>query len=690
MNTNSENKTPNRLIHEKSPYLQQHAYNPVDWYPWGEEAFEKAKKENKPVFLSIGYSTCHWCHVMERESFEDEALAALLNDHFISIKVDREERPDLDSIYMSVCQSMAGRGGWPLNVFLNPDQTPFYAGTYFPKESRYGRPGFIDVITQLSDIFKNNPGKVNRIGKQAVEALQKNQEILRKATVPESVIHNAYRQLESKYDPVNGGFSAPPKFPSPQNFLYLLMYYKQSGEKKALEMTEKSLENIYRGGIHDLLGGGFARYSVDEKWLVPHFEKMLYDNALLASAYVETWQLNKKELYKEAAEDIFSYVLRDMKGAEGAFHSAEDADSEGMEGKFYVWTPKEVKDVLGEEEGKLFCKAYDITEEGNFEGKSIPNSLRFDPQYLSDEYNISKEEVNERLNIARKTLFEHRNKRVRPHKDDKILTSWNGLMIAALAKAGRAFGESKYTKSAQEAAVFLDENLFEDGRLKVRYKDGETANLGFIEDYANLLWGYIELYESTQQLQWLAKSKQLADDMIELFWDAENGGFFFYGKDQEQLLVNPKEMYDGAMPAGGSVAAVQFLRLARLTGETTYEKIVSELQESFAPSLARYPAGHAYFMISVLLPRMPMKEIVLFTGERKEDYEPLIKELQQNYHPESTFHIVGQKEPLGEVVPFIRDFEPDNEKPTLYVCEDFVCKQPITSVEEGIKMITKD
>ncbi|MFB4163222.1 thioredoxin domain-containing protein [Alteribacillus sp. JSM 102045] len=676
----------NRLQYEKSPYLLQHKDNPVDWYPWSEEAFEKAKRENKPVMVSIGYSTCHWCHVMERESFEDEEVANLMNDRFVAIKVDREERPDIDSIYMLACQAMTGHGGWPLNVFVTPDQKPFYAGTYFPKHSMRGMPGMMDVITQLYDKYQEDPEKIKEVSDQMADVLQP-RTAEGQTDLNEEVLKKGMEQLRQSFDINYGGFGGAPKFPAPHILMYLFRYYRYSKDETALKMALKTLEGMAAGGMYDHIGFGFSRYSVDDKWLVPHFEKMLYDNALLAIAYTEAYQLTGEDRFQATAEEIFTYILRDMQDEKGGFYSGEDADSEGEEGKFYVWTKEEIKEVLGDEDGELFCQVYDITEDGNFEGKSIPNLIRQSPEAFSANHNLDPEKVNQKLEQSREKLFEYREKRVHPHKDDKILTSWNALMISALAKASRVFDEPRYLEEAKKAFSFIETELTVENRLMVRYRDGEVKHKGFVEDYANVLWAALELYESSLDLSYLEKARHYGDQLIDLFWDQENGGFFFYGKDGEELLVRLKETYDGAMPSGNSVAAVQLLRLARFTGEISYEEKTRQSIDAFAKELKQYPSGHMYFLQSYLLLHSDMKEVVVLTNETEEDAELVTKQLQQEFYPEVTYLISENAERFGEVAPFAAGYEKVEDKTTVYVCENFACHKPVTGAEEALKML---
>ncbi|MCM3727522.1 thioredoxin domain-containing protein [Neobacillus cucumis] len=677
----------NALLQEKSPYLLQHAHNPVNWYPWGAEAFEKAKKENKPVFVSIGYSTCHWCHVMEKESFENEEVAKLLNDRFVSIKVDREERPDIDSIYMQVCQMMTGHGGWPMSVYMTPEKVPFYTGTYFPKEARYGQPGFKDLIVGLSNKYLQDPEHINEVVESVLEALRPEQQAGKPVKLTREVIENCFDDFVERFDGKYGGFGEAPKFPMPHTLMFLLRYYKYQNDEHALDMVAKTLDGLARGGIYDHVGFGFSRYSVDEYYLVPHFEKMLYDNALLAMAYTEAYQNTKSDHFKQVAEQIFTYILRDMQHGEGGFYSAEDADSEGEEGKFYVWTPDEVMKILGEELGGLYCQIYDITEHGNFEGKNIPNLINVDLITYASQNNLPVETLKKQLQEARQRLFEHREKRVHPHKDDKILTSWNALMIASLAKSGRVFAKEEYLWAAERAISFIENKLIIDDRLMVRYRDGEVKNKGFIDDYAFMVWAYIEMYESTLQLKYLRKAIKLTNDMIELFWDKQAGGFFFSGSDNEELLVRQKEVYDGAIPSGNSVAAMQMIRLSRLTGDYELEEKVQKLYDVFSEDLTSYPTGHTLLLQSYLITQMAMKEVIVLS--RDKNYDDLLRELQQEFHPEITYLISSDQTELAEAAPFTKDYQILDSKTTIYVCENFVCNKPTNDLDGALQLINK-
>ncbi|PQQ66997.1 thioredoxin domain-containing protein [Acetivibrio saccincola] len=665
----STNKQANRLIHEKSPYLLQHAYNPVNWFPWSDEAFQKAKLEDKPIFLSIGYSTCHWCHVMERESFEDEEVARMLNEYFVSIKVDREERPDIDTIYMSVCQALTGHGGWPLTVLMTPDKKPFFAGTYFPKTDRIGMSGLLTILENAHNAWVNKRDSLVKSSNQILKVIRGQYDDEYEEDFGETfedIIYEGYSQLKNDFDSIYGGFGSSPKFPTPHNLFFLLRYWHKTKDEYALEMVEKTLDSMYRGGIYDHIGYGFSRYSTDSKWLVPHFEKMLYDNALLSIAYLETYQETKNKEYADVAHEIFTYILRDMTSPEGGFYSAEDADSEGVEGKFYVWSREEIIDVLGKEEGEKFCKYYDITEKGNFGGLNIPNLIK---------YSIP-DEGRKLIKNCRKKLFEYRKKRVHPYKDDKILTSWNGLMIAALAIGGRVLGCEKYTEASEKAADFIFSRLVrEDGRLLARYRDGETGILAYVDDYAFLIWGLIELYETTYKPVYLKRAVKLNDDLLKLFWDNESGGLFFYGNDGEQLITRPKEIYDGAMPSGNSVSALNFLRLARYTGQHELEEKAHNIFNLFKSNLTRYARGHTFLLTALMFSQAKSKEVIL-VGE---DTKKMIDVIREEFRPFTTSMYYSDKcKDLEELVPFITNYKPVEGKATAYICENFSCQVPIT------------
>ncbi|ULL19798.1 thioredoxin domain-containing protein [Paenibacillus sp. H1-7] len=678
--------TTNRLANEKSPYLLQHAYNPVDWFPWSEEAFDIAKRDNKPIFLSIGYSTCHWCHVMERESFEDEEVAGLLNRDYISIKVDREERPDVDHIYMTVCQALTGQGGWPLTIVMTPDKKPFFAGTYFPKHKRYGRHGLMDLLTQLGSLWRNNPDKVLETGEQIVQEVEKSMLANLNGSISAETLDQAFEIYEQRFDPEYGGFGNKPKFPTSHNLSFLMRYYQRSGNEKALQMVEKTLDSMHRGGMYDHVGYGFSRYSVDEKWLVPHFEKMLYDNALLAWTYIEAYQLTGKKKYAEVAEQIFAYVLRDMTDSEGGFYSAEDADSEGEEGKFYVWSPKEIVEALGDEDGEWYCDLFDITDTGNFEGRGIPNLIHQDLETAASRKGLALHELKERVERCSQQLFAAREKRIHPGKDDKILTSWNGLMIMALAKASKALGNESYLQAAAKAAQFITINLRrEDGRLLARYRDGEAAYPGYVDDYAFLVWGLIELYEAAFDIRYLKLAVELNAQMIDLFWDEERGGLYFYGNDGEQLISRNKEIYDGALPSGNSVAAMNLLKLSKLTYDAKLSRIADTQLEAFAGSIERYPAGHSMFLIALDFAYGPTSEIVIAGRKGSDEIAEMLEEVRSGFRPNAITVFVpdgAEGEEVGRLIPLVQDKRAIGGRATAYVCSDFACQSPTTDLEE--------
>jgi uncharacterized protein YyaL (SSP411 family) len=673
----STNKKANRLIHEKSPYLLQHAYNPVQWYPWGQKAFDKAKQEDKPVFLSIGYSTCHWCHVMERESFEDEEVARVLNEHYISIKVDREERPDVDNIYMSVCQALTGHGGWPLTVLMTPDKKPFFAGTYFPKTDRMGMNGLLTILENAHNLWVNKRYSLVKSSEHIIKAINSQYEEEDIGETFEDIIYEGYAQLKDDFDSIYGGFGSRPKFPTPHNLFFLLRYWHKTRDEYALEMVEKTLDSMYRGGIYDHIGFGFSRYSTDSKWLVPHFEKMLYDNALLSIAYLEAYQETKNKKYAHVAHEIFTYVLRDMTSSEGGFYSAEDADSEGVEGKFYIWSPDEIINVLGKEDAEKFCKYYDITAKGNFEGLNIPNLIK---------YTIPDEEM-EFIESCRKRLFEHRKKRVHPHKDDKILTSWNGLMISALAIGGRVLGCEKYIEASEKAASFIFSKLVrDDGRLLARYRDGDAGILAYVDDYAFLIWGLIELYETTYKPIYLKRAIKLNDDLLKLFWDNESGGLFFYGSDGEQLITRPKEIYDGATPSGNSVSALNFLRLARFTGQHHLEEKAHSMFKLFKTNLIRFARGYTFFLTAMLFSQAKSREVILVGKDTKK----MIDIIREEFRPFNvSMHYSEESKELGELVPFIENYKAVEGRPTAYICENFSCQAPITDFTDFKEAMSK-
>ncbi|KPV43698.1 thioredoxin domain-containing protein [Alicyclobacillus ferrooxydans] len=683
---------PNRLMAEKSPYLLQHAANPVDWYPWGEEAFQKAEHENKPVFLSIGYSTCHWCHVMAHESFEDDEVAGMLNQHFVSIKVDREERPDVDSIYMSVCQALTGQGGWPLTVVMTPDKRPFFAGTYFPKTKKYGRIGLMELLERLNYEWQHNREKVESTGSQIVEAVAAQYRAKDgQGTFSKAFLTAAFESFLQQFDAEYGGFGDAPKFPTPHNLSFLLRYHRFTGNPEALEMVTRTIDTMREGGIWDHVGYGFARYSVDRRWLIPHFEKMLYDNALLGILYLEAYQVTGKQAYADTAEQIFTYVEREMADKAGGFYSALDADSEGEEGKFYAWDADEVRAVLSktldEATVALFCEYYNITDYGNFEGRNILHTIHRDDNDFCEDKGVTADELRRTLEKCRQLLFEVRERRVHPHKDDKILTGWNGLMIAALAKAGQVLGETKYVDRAVKAAEFiLTEMRRQDGRLLARYRDGDAAILGYLDDYAFLSWGLIELYEAGFDERYLQEAVKLSSQMLELFRDPADGGLFLSGYDSEEVIARPKEVYDGALPSGNSVAAHNLFRLARLTNHAEFESAAEDCLSAFANQVKRYPSGFTHYLMALMYAVLPSREVVLVGQSANDNLNQMRRLVQSRFLPNTVWLVqhVDERSEKGrgddELLAFLDDYQMVNHQAAAYVCEQFACQAPTTDI----------
>ncbi|MEE9553552.1 MAG: thioredoxin domain-containing protein [candidate division Zixibacteria bacterium] len=689
---NDKTNHQNRLADEKSPYLLQHADNPVDWYPWGEEAFEKARSENKPIFLSIGYSTCHWCHVMEHESFEDEDVAALMNDVFVSIKVDREERPDLDNIYMTAARLLNNRGGWPLTIIMTPDKKPFFAATYIPKESRYGRVGMLELIPRLKEVWNSKRDELDRTGNEVVAALNKPANGSG-TDLGESILSTAYNQFKRNFDSENGGFGNEPKFPTPHNLMFLLRHWKRTGNDEALRMVERTLQEMRQGGIYDHVGYGFHRYSTDAQWLLPHFEKMLYDQALLAMAYTETYLATGKKEYEDTAREIFEYVLRDMTDPGGGFYSAEDADSEGEEGKFYVWSEKEIKEILDEEKAKLIIDIYNIVPGGNFTeqgtgrttGDNIPH-LKDSWKNLSKRFDIPEKDLRQKANEALEKLFKIREKRVHPYKDDKILTDWNGLMIAALASAGRAFDAPEYIDAAKRSVDFvLGKMKTSEGRLLHRYRDGHTGIAGNIDDYAFVVFGLLELYQTTFEIEYLEQALEINNTQIRYFRDDQAGAFYFTPDDGEELIVRQKEIYDGAVPSGNSVAAYNLLRLARITGNSEFEEMSSRIVRLFSAEIGRAPTAYTFLLLTIDFAVGPSGEIVIVGDKDSRDTNKMIKAINREFIPNKIVVFKandGDSKKIDEIVSYISGFEGNTDMPTIYFCRDFVCDLPVNSVDQ--------
>ena len=683
----------NRLIFEESPYLLQHARNPVDWHPWGDEAFKKAGQQDKPVFLSIGYSTCHWCHVMEHESFEDIDVAELMNKHFISVKVDREERPDIDDVYMTVTQALTGSGGWPMTVVMTSDKKPFFAGTYFPKSGKFGRPGMMELIPALANVWKNERHKVLTQAQQIINALGKYGKNPPGENLTKAELNSAFDMFSTRFDKDHGGFGTAPKFPVPHSLSFLLRYWKRTGEAHALTMASETLKAMRSGGIYDHIGYGFHRYSTDTEWLLPHFEKMLYDQALLAIAYIEAFQATSDEEFADVAREIFTYVLRDMTSENGGFYSAEDADSEGEEGKFYIWKPKEIREILGKDDGDLFIHVYNVKKGGNFRdqstgektGDSIPH-LQKPLQVLAKDLKMPLETLEARLEKMRTKLFDEREKRIHPLKDDKILTDWNGLMIAALAKAGEVLEESKYVAAAKKAADFVLNHLrSKDGRLLKRYRRGKAGLPAHLDDYAFFVWGLIDLYEATFDDHYLNQAIELTDTMIKHFWDNKNGGFFMTADDGEKLLIRSKTVYDGAIPSGNSVAALNTIRLARMTGNADYETRCHQTLRAFSGSVGSHPAGHAQLLIVLDFAVGPAYEVVICGEKGSRNVNEMLSAIHRNFIPNKVLLFKNDSltpPPITQIAPFTKAMKSiDDKGATVYVCENFTCKLPTTDIK---------
>jgi uncharacterized protein YyaL (SSP411 family) len=669
---------PNHLINETSPYLLQHADNPVDWYPWGDEAFEKARRENKPILLSIGYSACHWCHVMAHESFENEDIAQLMNEHFVNIKVDREERPDLDQIYMNAVQMMTHHGGWPMTVFLTPDAVPFYGGTYFPPQDRYNIPGFPRILLGVSEAYKERQDEIRDTGASLITELRRLSETggSDRPIEPE-LLDAAYTGMIRNYDSVNGGFGGAPKFPPAMALEFLLRTYARTRNRDALDMVSHTCRKMANGGMYDQLGGGFHRYSTDSRWLVPHFEKMLYDNALLSRLYLHYFQVSQEPWARETVEGILDYVLREMTHPEGGFYSTQDADSEGHEGKFFVWDIAEIRDALGETAASRFCDYYNITDSGNFEGENILNVTRT-IEDVAVAQNVSVAELQASLNESRRILFELREKRIKPDRDEKILTAWNGLMMASFAEAGIVLDRSDYTEAARRNAEFVLSSLRKDGMLLRTWKDGQAKFNGYLEDYAFLAEGLLTLFETTGEARWLREALALADRMIEEFWDNDGGGFFFTGKSHEDLIVRSKDYFDNATPSGNSVAAIALLRLAALTGRENYRNLATAVLREVGDQIRRYPSGFGYALSAADFLLSTPKEVAI-VGKDAKDIRPLLTETWRRYLPNK---VVATGSEAADLTPLLENRPLINDLATAYVCEHFTCKQPVTEVSE--------
>lgn len=675
----------NRLAKEQSPYLQQHATNPVDWYPWGEEAFAKAKAEDKPIFLSIGYSTCHWCHVMERESFSDPEVAAALNTAFIPVKVDREERPDLDRIYMTVCQALTGGGGWPLTVIMTPEQKPFFAGTYFPKRSSFGRIGLLELIRKIQELWRTRREELVAMAAQNMAALVAAEEKGRANKLDPAVLDRGYSQLAEAYDERYGGFGLAPKFPTPCYLTFLLRYWKRTGEPGALTMVEKTLKALRRGGIYDQIGYGFHRYSTDERWFLPHFEKMLYDQALLLMAYLEAYQVTGHALYRQTAEEIFTYLTSEMRDDRGGFYSAEDADSEGVEGKYYLWSSHEVEEVLTPEEKALVNNYFNLTPEGNYQSPDHPKGvnllyLRADLADVAQALGFGLAEAEGLLASARAKLHACRKRRVPPFKDDKILTDWNGLVLAALAKGGRVLQASAWIGTAEATArFFLTVMRAPDGGLWHRFCRGEAGIPGILEDYAFLIWGLLECYETTFNPSYLGAALELNHYLRRHFLDEREGGYFQTSSAAEGVPLRTKDLEEGALPSGNAVMILNLLRLARLTGDPSFQQEAERSSAFFAGRVLREPANYPLFLSALDFAFGPAQEVVVAGRRGEELTERMLTLLATTFHPRRVvlFRPGDELDPaITTLAPFTKELTARAGKTTAYVCRDFQCSQP--------------
>jgi uncharacterized protein YyaL (SSP411 family) len=668
-------KYTNKLIDETSPYLLQHAHNPVDWYPWGDEPFERARTEDKPVLVSIGYSACHWCHVMEHESFEDEETARLMNENFVNIKVDMEERPDVDRIYMTFVQLTTGHGGWPMTVFLTPDKLPFFGGTYYPPMPRYGMPSFRQILTSISDAYRDRRDEILHSANDILGEL-------RRVTIADTsassytpdLLDNAFESFSRTFDAKNGGFGGAPKFPASMSMEFLLRYWKRTGNVRAFEMVEMTARKMAEGGIYDQLGGGFHRYSVDAVWLVPHFEKMLYDNAQLIRIYLHLFQITKDEFFKRVAIETLEYVRREMLDSAGGFYSTQDADSEGEEGKFFVWSPAEIEAVLDERDARVFKFFYDVSDDGNFEGKNILN-INFTIEAAAKALKIDALEIEAILERGRRKLFDRRELRIRPTRDEKVLTAWNGLMLGAFAEAAAVLEKDEYLKIAKRNADFVLQDLQKDGRLLRTWKDGRAKLDAYLEDHSNLADALVDLFQVSGEARYLNEARRLADLMIDEFWDTENGGFFFTSHGHEELIVRNKDFTDNATPSGNSVAADVLIKLSKITGYESYERFAIKVLNIAAAQARRYPQGFGRALAAMEFILQPTKEVVLI-NDRDRD---LSRQVWSRYLPNKVV-VVSDNSDLEEL-PLISGRTAVDGDPTAYVCENFVCKRPVTSAE---------
>ncbi|MGZ8520097.1 MAG: thioredoxin domain-containing protein [Candidatus Binatia bacterium] len=677
-----EHKHTNRLIHETSPYLLQHAHNPVDWYGWGEDAFQKAKAEDKPILLSIGYSACHWCHVMERESFENEEIARLMNQLFVNIKVDREERPDLDEIYMSAVQMLTGRGGWPMTMFLTPDRKPFYGGTYFPPEDRGGMPGFAQVLMGVNQAYRECPADVEKSVTEILGALRRMAESAETdKTFSKTIIAEGAAKVAQAYDADNGGLGQAPKFPNAGVYELFLRHYHHSNSSRYLEMVTHTLSKMARGGIYDHLGGGFHRYSVDAKWLVPHFEKMLYDNGQLVRIYAHAFKATREPLFKAVVDETLTYLLREMFQPEGGFYSTQDADSEGVEGKFFVWSEAEVMQILGAADGAIFCRVYDVTESGNFEEKNIIHPI-LTLEQASKYFRMELGEIERVIADARQKLFIEREKRIKPFRDEKIITAWNGLMLSGLAEAIKISPQPAYMDAAQRTIEFIFTKLFRDGFLLHTYKNGQAKLLGYLDDYAFTAVGLLDIYEALFDRSALARAIELTEIMLREFWDKQDGGFFSTGNSHEKLISRAKPIFDASIPSGNAVATQLLLRVFHITGEERYFHHAEKVLRSYYDAMENQPFGFAHLLCALDLYLEKPREVVIIGEPGDVRVEELLTKIHSVYQPNLTLQLARPNESQEKLSPLLRGKSQVGGNPTVYVCHDSTCSAPVTSWDE--------
>jgi uncharacterized protein YyaL (SSP411 family) len=669
-------KQTNRLVHETSPYLLQHAHNPVDWYPWSDEAFAKAKQEDKPVLLSIGYSACHWCHVMERESFENEQIAELMNNLFINIKVDREERPDLDEIYMNAVQMLTGRGGWPMTIFLTPDRQPFYGGTYYPAEDRHGMPGFPRILRGVAQAYRDKPEDVQKSVEHILSALSRmSQSEDHEHAFSRETISKAAEQIARAYDAENGGLGQAPKFPNPGVYELFLRQHHQSGTLHFLEMVTHTLTRMALGGIYDHLGGGFHRYSVDEKWLVPHFEKMLYDNAQLVRILALLYRATGNEFFKRVMEDTLDYLIREMLHSEGGFYS------EGEEGNFFVWTRTEINQILGEEDGEIFTRVYDVTELGNFEGKNILHPILTVAQ-AAGLFKKTPDQIETLITQGKQKLFAARETRQKPFRDEKIITSWNGLMLSGLAESLKITAKPSFLAAANRTIQLIFTKMFSHGLLLHTYKDGKAKQLGFLDDYAFLAVGLLDFYEATLERSALERAVEVTEVMVREFWDSSEGGFFYTGNSHEQLISRTKPVFDASVPSGNATATELLLRLYHLTGKEDFLGKAETVLRSYSHAMESQPFGFAHMICALDFYLRKPKEIVLIGKLEDSKTKELLAEINSIYLPNITLQLVGPDQPLDEVSPLLAGKTQINGDATAYVCQNYTCSAPVTRREQ--------